>query len=673
MTFTPWCRSYVHHKNNMYQITKITIKTSTKRYLDNYAATNRIQSLLKKNDKHTISATKKNDIVDQAFNIYHQTTEIPNHFLINTLLKTLYQLGHSDKISLLWHDIQQNNNNCALSFPLLMKCCISADTVTISQCIQVLDSIKHCQYKLRLHGYFINKLISKCNTNVNALHYVHACIDAGVIIDNNPVITKTVFIAAYSQVHHMDQAWTVFDSISNAEKDSVVIGAMMKALLNNECYTQTLTLYDTCDNDNKCNDVIHMLAIKACTKLLNKDKGYQIIHKMHINYSKTTNALLNVLIDFYGKCGDMDNVQRVFEHVQRANKMDVFVINSMLKAHLHNNETEQVLQLYDGMDTYPIQKDTVSHLLAIKACNKSHNLCKGQHIYNSLQSQSCGTSLTIHNAMIDLYGTCGEIQRAESVFFSIQESDKDIVSISAIMNAYCSNELYHKAIHVFNTMHVQPDMVCYATAVKACCNGDFFDIGHDIWLKLQSDPVNRWMLREIDLQIPFITLFGRNGWIEKCESILNDIKTHKPNECNNEINLWNAMIAAYVKNANMDKAMQMYDEMKTQTGLKGDVFTFSALLSGHSHCGNVDAAYRIWNNEINEECMRYDQVIVASLVDVLSRKGEVYQALNIIEEYESYGDNKPYHVMWSALLSGVVMHKHTLTQHVQNEYRTRWP
>lgn len=621
---------------------------------------------MRRNNKHKIKRKEKEKIIKSALSTYDQINEEKNHFIINTMLKLFYEYDQAENIQFLLNDIGilRNKRSKDVSFPLLMKTCIKAKNVEINECILILKWMKECKYKLRLHGFFLNKLIGKC-VSLKSLQFVHSLLIDKIIEDNNEMITKTVLINAYSKRHSIKDAKQIFDGID--DKDCMVLGAMMNALIENEWYNECLALYEEYTHLN--NETTHILAIRACAKSNLKGRGLSII-KNKIDLSQCADKHKNVLIDFYGHFGEVEQAINVYQSLPNDHS-NIYAINGIMKAYLDNNQSGKVVELFD---TTTIKKDSVSYLLAIKACGHLKKMQKGRSIHMDLNDGLINTE--IKNALIDMYSNCADIEKAEAVYHSIDDRNKDIVTVSAMMNAYCNNDLYYECMELFNSLqtfeHIEPDVVCHGIALKACCNGDLHDFGQEIFVKLSCDPDKQWMLNHIDLQIPFISLFGKSGIIEECKMIFEQICNHQPNELKKEIKIWNAMIKAYVKNNKMKKAEKLYQQMKEETELIGDIYTFSSLLSGYSHSGQVEEAFDLWQNEISDEDVRHDKIVMSSLIDSVCRKGDIAKGFGLIEQYEQYGNNKPYYVMWISLLNGSILNDGAMASKIFDEFEERF-
>ncbi len=131
-------------------------------------------------------------IVQNALNIYNQIDGDKNVDTINTILKLCFKCKCPDKVLFIWNDIEHlqqsidpNKNDSLLSYSFLFKCCINSDLINSDKCIKVTQWIKHCDYKLKIHPSYINKLLIKSliraclllkffySNNINAIYLIY--------------------------------------------------------------------------------------------------------------------------------------------------------------------------------------------------------------------------------------------------------------------------------------------------------------------------------------------------------------------------------------------------------------------------------------------------------------------------------------------------------------------
>lgn len=79
---------------------------------------------------------------------------------------------------------------------------------------------------------------------------------------------------------------------------------------------------------------------------------------------------------------------------------------------------------------------------------------------NSKKEERKKENVRIANALIDMYGKCGEIESAKRVFQKVKE-EKNVITWTAMMNAYLLCDLPHSAIELFYTLvesGIQPNL-----------------------------------------------------------------------------------------------------------------------------------------------------------------------------------------------------------------------
>ena len=98
--------------------------------------------------------------------------------------------------------------------------------------------------------------------------------------------------------------------------------------------------------------------------------------------------LRNTLLSFYGEFGDVEAAQSVFAEEET----DTVALNNMMGALIENGRSKEALALYDG---HSANKDDVSHLFAIQACDALRELERGQPIYALSQIEMPASRCTI--------------------------------------------------------------------------------------------------------------------------------------------------------------------------------------------------------------------------------------------------------------------------------------
>merc|ERR1712129_553321 len=216
------------------------------------------------------------------------------------------------------------------------------------------------------------------------------------------------------------------------KRDIALTNVMLKSLANNLQSEAALQMYDEQRIAAKVDNISHLMAICACAKTKNYEKGKQI-------HSKLTNPmplqLKTALIDFYGHCADIAAAQTVFASISDSEKNAVCV-NAMMSALAENEKYDKALALYEDAK----RKDITTHKLALKMCANLNEFERGKRIHKETLSDASDLSVEMKTTLIALYGHGGDIATAQSLYDSIVESERDIFCVDTMMEALCNNE-----------------------------------------------------------------------------------------------------------------------------------------------------------------------------------------------------------------------------------------
>eukprot|EP01084_Bolivina_argentea_P262938 444872_1 len=399
----------------LYKVCKCSLAVSPNLTSQRHTPAQLIQNLFKANEQYNNSKYRNIRIVDDALKIYNETKQdLKNYALINSLLKIFSHFKQPEKIATVWNQISTlATDHHAISYPLLFDCCIKSNPININDAMKCLEWMKIQNYRLHsdemeLFSKNVSKLIAKSNNSIQQIKYIHSLVDN---IDD--IYIKTALINAYGICAKTHQySLNVFESINDEKKNNVIIGAMMKVLIDHNQTNQTLDIYNKYRSLSLIDDISNTLAIKACIVSSNFKKGKEIIDNMSNMNNTTVN---NILIAFYSHFGDLIKALQIFNGI--LNKKDVISVSSLMKGYVDNKCFEEALTLYENNIEL---NDDICHVLAIKACIGTNNFEKGKEIEKNLSSNH---SIVSKTCLIDFYFHFGYTEMAENIFNTINEID----------------------------------------------------------------------------------------------------------------------------------------------------------------------------------------------------------------------------------------------------------
>ncbi len=322
--------------------------------------------------------------------------------------------------------------------------------------------INDCDQQIK-HGDII-QIISKWRH--------HSFIDSNSSLEQNMYI-NTALINAYGHFSEIQSSFQLFQKITPDKRNVVVVNSMMTALIHNRYIKKAIELYDEPQFELLKDDISHLLAIKACIMSNNFEKGKDI-HLQTVNPSII--ELTNMLIEFYGHFGDLDNALLLFNGIKMEN-MTVFSIGAMMKAFINNNdESRKALDLFHRFNS---MKNYIMDALAIKACINTNDIKTGKSIHAQMDEENID-DLSVKTSLIEFYGHCADTNTALDIFHSISSHKRNSIVIGAIMKVLINNNQSSSALEFYKQFKYLHNDIIHNLALMACINLNDFKTGYQI-------------------------------------------------------------------------------------------------------------------------------------------------------------------------------------------------
>lgn len=419
--------------------------------------------------------------------------------------------------------------------------------------------------------------------------------------------------------------------------------------------------------------------LKACASLADLQEGKRI-HAQAVKYRCESDVFVGTsLVDMYGRCGSIADAQDVFYRLPQRNVVSWTV---MLAAYFQQGQSERTLELYDQMQKEGVSPNKVTFLNVLQACGMlaekddairtgyikdSKPLKKGRAVHADIRSKGYDSDLVVGNTLVSMYGKCGSIVDAQSVFDGLP--DKDVVSWNAMLAAYVHEGESEKALQLYKqlcTECVSPNARTFVSILQACAilgeregaalndmestNRFSLEVGRS----LHADALRKRYDSNVFVCNTLIRMYGKCGSIEDARKVFDGLS--EPNVVS-----WNAMLAAYVQQGLGLHAIQLYKEMQ-ENFVASNERTFLSVLQA---CGiladkgngvNVQSEKQISlqaGRTIHAEARKkgYDtQVFVGNTL--ISMYGKVGSSLDACHVFGDIVDHNI--VSWNALLGVLV-------------------
>uniref|UniRef100_A0A6V7QWJ0 Pentatricopeptide repeat-containing protein n=1 Tax=Ananas comosus var. bracteatus TaxID=296719 RepID=A0A6V7QWJ0_ANACO len=383
--------------------------------------------------------------------------------------------------------------------------------------------------------------------------------------------------------------------------------------------------------------------LRACV-LLNSLEAGKLVHKLVIAYDLFDElSVSTALLTMYCKLGRLETARILFDKI--GNK-DTAVWNIMISGYSRNGYPEHALELLIQLGRLGMGTDLFTALGSLVSITELKSLSHGKQMHGHVIRNEIGNQVSVYNAMIDMYSTCGCIDSARNIFDSLV--NKTTVSYSSMIKGYVNNDLFSDALLLFNEMRmdqVKPDSITLISILPACVSLSLLNQvnnihGHSIKLGLVS---------EASVGTALLVSYAKCGCIELAQKIFN-----QENIIHWDLVSWNSVIGAYSNHGDWYRCFEMYEIMKG-SNVYPDRVTFLELLKACVNCGLVKQGLDYFNQMVYIYGLKPEQEHYACMVDLLGRFRLFKEALELIERMPFKADSR----IWGSLLNACKLYSDT--------------
>lgn len=355
---------------------------------------------------------------------------------------------------------------------------VIADKVTFNGILSLCSSHEDLAEGKRLHtrsiavgidsdvlvGNALINMYGKCGGVANASEVFNK-------MSRRDLVSWNAMIAAYAQSGHGEDALQVFNQMpwEGVIADKVTFSSILSTCTSQEAFAKgrqlhthilascfdldvvvgnaLVNMYGKCDSIEDAlktfyymqdqNDVTFISTLSVCASRAALEEG-KCIHALVAERGlEQDNFVGNALLNMYGKCGSLDDAQRMFDKMQQR---DVVSWNIMIAAYSQNGQVQNALSLLQQMQLIGTLPDNSTFVSVLSACSHGGLVEEGWQFLRYMKQQHHLTPSTVHyNCIIDLLGRAGLTHEAEALVnkMPVQPS---VISWMALLGA-CRNQV----------------------------------------------------------------------------------------------------------------------------------------------------------------------------------------------------------------------------------------
>ncbi|XP_050207361.1 pentatricopeptide repeat-containing protein At4g39530 [Mercurialis annua] len=479
------------------------------------------------------------------------------------------------------------------------------------------------------------------------------------------VYVGTSLVDLYAKSGCVDEARLVFDGLS--EKSAVSWTTIITACVRSGRSEVSLQLFNQMRESIVMPDRYVLCSVlSACSQLECVREGKQIHGHVLRKGIDIDVSVVNVLIDFYTKCGHVQTARKVFDRMVDKNEISW---TSMIAGYMQNSFDREALKLFVEMNRLGRKPDGFVCTSILSSCGSLQALELGRQVHAYGIKGNGESDRFLQNGLIDMYAKCDSLIDARRVFDSM--TDHNAVSYNALIEGYSTCEQLFEVIELFSGMRhrmISPSLLTFVSLLGASSTTSALVLGKQIHALMTKFGI----LMEIYAGSALIDLYSKCSCLMDARLVFNEI-TEK------DIVVWNAMLAGYTQQLENEEVLKLYSKLQLseqkpndfsftalttaasnsasllcgqqihnhiiKTGIDSNSFVTNSLIDMYAKCGSLQDARKTFSS-----AMRRDVVCWNSIILTYAHHGEAKKALQIFEEMTKEGIN-PNYITFIGILS----------------------
>lgn len=341
----------------------------------------------------------------------------------------------------------------------------------------------------------------------------------------------------------------------------------------------------------------------------------------------------------YVKCGSLSSAVKVFGEMSEKQSAfaprDITLWNSMLDGYFRYGRIRDGMFHFRRMQSGGFRPDGYSLSILLRGAREGFYR-EGRQIHAYIVSSVFDSDPFLITALIDMYSSCGRPLDALQAFYSYGDRS-NIVVWNSLIGGLCENGLWEDSLAAFSLAKAEGCTLgsfSFSSALTACAYGGDVDFGklvHCIVIKggFEGDPY---------VCTSLLNMYAKCGQVDLSETVFNDTP-------NKNIELWNAMISAYVAAGCAYETINAYRHMRLSE-FQCDSFTISNILSCCAMAGLCDFG-RTVHTELIKRSIQSNTAVQSALLTMYSKCGNIGDASSVFISMKERDV-----VAWGSMISG---------------------
>ena len=243
-------------------------------------------------------------------------------------------------------------------------------------------------------------------------------------------------------------------------------------------------------------------------------------HALKLGFLPSCLHLCSSFLKSYAASGRLAPARQLFDETPRR---DIPLWNTLVSACARSGQPHYALLAASAMVRADSRPNNLSVTSLLSACAQLRSLVHGRELHGYAVRNIPFLDLRVLNALVSMYGRCRRLAEANTVFASMSDTKKSVVSWTCMINACCENGRPAEALEVFKEMRlavVKVDEVTLLAVISACTK---LDCTSELGEWVEEYACENGFLENTRVANALIHMHGKMGRVRRSSEIFDSI------------------------------------------------------------------------------------------------------------------------------------------------------
>ncbi|KAK3205395.1 hypothetical protein Dsin_019441 [Dipteronia sinensis] len=438
----------------------------------------------------------------------------------------------------------------------------------------------------------------------------------------NGILPRSVSLSAslilrYAEFEQPTLSLLVFQQTVPYSHTAFLWNTLIRALSIARFYDGFVTYNRMLRSGVRPDDHTFPFVLKTCADNMQLQKGMEI-HGCLFKLGFDKDVFVgNTLLLFYGNCGCLENVKRVFDEMP---EKDVVSWNTLIGIFSVSGFYVEALDLYFGMNlSSGFKPNSVSIVSVLPVCGGLADETMARLIHCYAVKVGLDIQVTISNALVDAYGKCGNAKASKLVFDEMIERNE--VSWNSIITSLAYTGRNKDALDMFRLMidaGLRPNSIAISSMLPVLVELQLFSLGKEI----HGFSLRTGVESDIFVANSLIDMYAKSGHPAEASYVFNNMESRN-------VVSWNAMVANFAQNRLELSALELVRDMQAHNEIPNSV-TLTNVLPACARAGFLCPGKEIHARTIRME-LNFELFVTNALTDMYAKCGCLNLAQNVFD------------------------------------------